>query len=157
MTLYFVYCALCFAAGSLATSIYLDKSAPLRKKPALFMADRYYNWVDKETGLPCALDYMSGFIGKGYWVGYVGVPSHHPWFGKSYLELYDICKEAAWINLPNLSYSSQAGDYWCLGFDCCLDNATKEEIISICEKFAKTLQAESDYTSAQILNLSTND
>lgn len=44
-------------------------------------------WEDEATKLPCLI-VRNGFV-TGALCGYVGVSKDHPWFGKSYSDLYD--------------------------------------------------------------------
>lgn len=39
------------------------------------------DWIDDATGYVCAMRRNHG----GAWCGYVGIPTAHPWYGKSYI------------------------------------------------------------------------
>lgn len=81
-------------------------------------------WQDKETGLPCLAVRNSS---AGFWCGYVGVDSKHPYFEKK----YDDCDVDCHCGL---TFSGKCGNnehgichkvsegeddnVWWLGFDC---------------------------------------
>jgi hypothetical protein len=85
-------------------------------------------WTDKEIGMPC-LAVRNDF---GAWCGYVGVEECHPFYGKSYEDLYrydmdvyggltfsDFCavdnKERGICHIPEAGEPDNV--YW-FGFDC---------------------------------------
>jgi hypothetical protein len=82
------------------------------------------SWINKESGYPCLLKRNMHF---GFWLGYVGVPSTHPYYKKGYDDIgyLDVHggltytgwhpNDETWNQPPD--YMSRDESYWWLGFD----------------------------------------
>lgn len=95
-------------------------------------------WEDKSTGLPCMIRRSPA---SGGLCGYVGIPSDHPYHGKSFSDLDDISVHggltySAFCQTTETGAPSELGichiteekdQTWWLGFDCghCFDHSPK--------------------------------
>lgn len=84
-------------------------------------------YEDDATGLPCLINRVEF---SGALCGYVGVPSGHPWYGKSFLDLQgvaahrglsysDHCQEGPEdIAICHIPQDGESDEVWWLGFHC---------------------------------------